>query len=79
MSKQTFEALFGARTVEPAEYDFRVLAKLMPHPFYAAQFFVCVLNPSDATFPSVRELLAEAHAIAARRSRKRAATTNDEA
>ena len=47
----------------------------MPHPVYAAQSWVCVLNPSDATFESLRPLLAEAHQRAAERDARIAART----
>lgn len=64
LSRETFRSLFGAR-FSPADYDFAALDKLMPHPVYAAQFFACILNPSDATFEkTVRPLLAEAYATA---------------
>jgi hypothetical protein len=39
----------------------------MPHPVYAAQFYVCVLNPGAETFEAVKPLLAEAYSIAVRR------------
>lgn len=41
----------------------------MPHPVYAPQFFVCILNPSEATFEEmVKPLLAEAYDVAKMRS-----------
>jgi len=46
----------------------------MPHPEYAAQFFVCVLNPGEATLQTVQGLLAEAHDIAMRRHARREKT-----
>jgi len=69
--KDTFQQLFGTDKVTPSDYDFTQLDRLMPHPEYAAQFFVCVVSPGEATLPTVKKLLAEAHAIAARRNTKR--------
>jgi hypothetical protein len=34
------------------------------YPAYAAQRWLCALNPSHATFDTIRPLLAEAHATA---------------
>ncbi|HEX5502790.1 MAG TPA: DUF6194 family protein, partial [Thermomicrobiales bacterium] len=49
--------------------------RLLPHPVYAPQSWVCVLNPSDETFQTVRPLLAEAYDQAVNRhtARRRAA------
>jgi hypothetical protein len=63
--------LFGASKVDVSAYDFTALDTIMPHPEYAAQYFVCILNPSDVTFETVRTLLAEAYALAARRNARR--------
>ncbi len=71
VSKQTFQTLFGTEKVDLGGYDFAALDKIMPHPDYARQFFVCVLNPSDSTFERVRALLAEAFSLAVRRQTKR--------
>lgn len=71
VSPQTFRALFGARKVDVGGYDFTTLDKIMPHPEYAAQHFVCVLNPSETTLEKVRALLAEAYDLAVRRHMKR--------
>lgn len=71
VSKQTFQSLFGADKVDVSAYDFTALDKIMPHPDYAAQHFVCVLNPSGATLMKVQALLAEAYDLAVRRHSKR--------
>ena len=69
VSRDTFRALFGYAPGEDdttgADYDFAALDRLMPHPVYAPQAFVCVLNPSPATFEAVKPLLAEAYTRAA--------------
>ena len=69
LSRESFRSLFGAEN-DPSGYDFTSLDKLMPHPLYAPQFFVCILNPSDATFTeTVEPLLAEAYSHRAKESR----------
>jgi hypothetical protein len=73
VSKQTFQALFGAGKVDASGYDFTALDTIMPHPEYASQSFICVLNPSAETFETVRQLLAEAYDVAVRRQAKRGA------
>jgi hypothetical protein len=71
VGREAFRALFGyAPGEEPppgTEYDFAALDRLMPHPLYSTQSYVCVLNPSPATFESVKPLLAEAYALVADR------------
>lgn len=71
VSRDTFRALFGFAPgedlTESADYDFTAMDQLMPHPVYAPQSFVCVLNPSLETFEAVKPLLAEAHSLAAAR------------
>jgi Family of unknown function (DUF6194) len=83
VSKETYRSLFGAQPSRSdagddveAGYDFTALDRLMPHPVYAPQSWVCVLNPSDATFQTVvRSLLAEAYDLAVSRYAKRVART----
>jgi hypothetical protein len=67
ISKQTFQALFGPTKVDVNSYDFTALDVIMPHPDYAQHHFICVLSPGEATFESIRALLAEAYDIAVRR------------
>ncbi len=71
ITKQTFQALFGPGLIDVSTYDYTALDKIMPHPDYSPQNFICVLSPSDSTWEKVRELLAEAHTIAATRHAKR--------
>jgi hypothetical protein len=54
---ETFRSLFA----DGAEHDYTALDRLMPHPVYAAQWWVCVLNPSAQTFERVKPLLREAY------------------
>lgn len=71
VGKETFQSLFGADGLRLEDYDFAALDTLMPHPEYAAQSFICVLNPGDATLPKLPSLLAEAHVRAVQRYNRR--------
>lgn len=71
VSKQTYQSLFGS-CLSPSNagdsgesgYDFTALDQLLPHPVYGKMYWVCVLNPSAATFQEVvRPLLAEAYEL----------------
>jgi hypothetical protein len=77
VSRDTFRALFGHAPSETnansGPYDFAALDRLMPHPVYAPQAWVCVLNPSQETFDAVKPLLAEAYSIVANRHASRQA------
>jgi len=71
VSKDTYRSLFNE---QPASHDFAALDCIMPHPDYAAQSWLCVLNPGEATLQTVQSLLAEAYDLAVRRqARKRPA------
>ncbi len=72
VSRPTFQSLFGAERADPSAYDFSALDTIMPHPDYAAQSWICVLSPSDASLQRVQQLLAEAYDIAVRRHSRRA-------
>lgn len=85
VGKETFRAHFGAETsfpdmnagldATPTGYDFAALDRLLPHPVYGRQLWVCILNPSAATFDTtVIPLLAEAYDLAVKRDARRAAT-----
>ena len=81
VGKQTYQSLFGApRPAADADgeresgYDFTALDLLLPHPVYGRQYWVCILNPSTATFEAVvRPLLAEAYDRAVSTGARRAA------
>src|SRR5215831_16057465 len=79
VGKETYRSLFGpppppadATGVVNTGHDFTALDQLLPHPVYASMSWVCVLNPSVATFEAVRPLLAEAYQLAVTRYAKRA-------
>ena len=74
ISRNTFHALFGTEPSPAGRTDdFTALDQIMPHPVYAQMFWVCVLNPSIATFERVQSLLAEAYDLAAKRLAERQA------
>jgi hypothetical protein len=77
VSKETFRKLFGEPQAKSGTngaaadvHDFTALDTLMPHPVYAAQSWVSVLNPADATLDAAKQLLAEAYEIAVQRFNK---------
>ena len=58
VGRATFERVAGSM----AQPDYAALDRLIPHPVYAKQLWISILNPSDATFSEVvLPLLAEAH------------------
>jgi hypothetical protein len=71
VGRATFERLVGS----VADPDYAAFERVLPHPVYAKQLWISILNPSDATFRDVvLPLLAEAHdRLAAQRARHGAA------
>jgi hypothetical protein len=71
VSRETFDRLVGGAT----DPDFAALDRLLPHPVYAQQHWVGILNPSAETFETVvKPLLVEAYdRVAATRARHRSA------
>jgi hypothetical protein len=75
VSKQTYASLFGPEppgATTEGGHDFNALDRIMPHPVYGKMYWVCVLNPGEATFQAVRPLLAEAYDSAVRKYDRRA-------
>jgi Family of unknown function (DUF6194) len=74
--RPTFDRLVSGDAVSP---DFTAFDTVMPHPVYAAQRWISIINPSGATFEEiVKPLLEEAHELVSsreRRKRERAATS----
>lgn len=74
VSRATYRSLFGP---EPAwgegggpvatGHDFSLLDTFLPHPIYAPLSWICILSPSEASWPRAQEYVREAHALAARR------------
>jgi hypothetical protein len=69
VGRATFERLVGS----VGDPDYAAFDRVLPHPVYAKQLWISILNPSDETFRDVvRPLLAEAHdRLAAQRARHR--------
>ena len=67
VSRETFDRLVGDET----DPDYAALDTLLPHPVYAKQHWVSILNPTAETFQTrVEPLLREAHdRLAAPRAR----------
>ncbi|MEA2538192.1 MAG: hypothetical protein QOF11_2426 [Chloroflexota bacterium] len=58
VSRETYDRLVGGAT----DPDYAALDRVLPHPVYARQHWVSILNPSAETFDTVVEpLLKEAH------------------
>jgi hypothetical protein len=68
VGKQQFDELFpsalGQDGTLQGPFSFTALDTLFPHPEYAGYGWVSVLNPSDATFETLKSLIAEAHRLA---------------
>lgn len=71
VSRDTFRSLFGEGGADARNDDFTALDTIMPHPEYGSMFWLCVLNPSAATFETIRPMLAEAYGLAAERLQRR--------
>ena len=69
VGRATFERLVGA-TADP---DHAAFDRVLPHPVYARQLWISILNPSERTFGAVvLPLLDEAHARVAGSRRRHA-------
>jgi hypothetical protein len=74
LTKATYLERFGAPPTErdtnwvlDTGYDHTAEDSLTPHPMYASQYWVSVVNPGPATLDTVRSMLIEAHGLAARK------------
>ena len=67
VGRQTFQRMVGSMDVP----DYAAFDRILPHPVYAKQLWISILNPTDATFRDVvLPLLTEAHdRLAATRAR----------
>jgi hypothetical protein len=78
LSRQRFDELVGSGSgqadeadVTAATTDYTALDRLLPHPVYARQHWISILNPSATTFDDVVwPLLEEAHDLLAGRAAK---------
>ncbi|SEF92089.1 hypothetical protein SAMN05444920_1011023 [Nonomuraea solani] len=80
LTKATYVSRFGpAPTLRDEHgvletgFDHAVPDVVMPHPHYASQYWVCVVNPAAGTLDDVRVLLDEAYRFAARKHANRSA------
>jgi hypothetical protein len=80
LTKATYASMFGPVPTRQDEhgvfetgFDYAAADTVMPHPVYAAQYWVCVLNPGEATLDTIRTMLVEAHSYAARKHANRQA------
>jgi hypothetical protein len=63
VGRETFERVVGSN----GNPDYAALDTIIPHPVYAKQRWIAILNPSRATFDDVvKPLIAEAYARLAR-------------
>jgi hypothetical protein len=74
LTKATYTALFGAVPTRRDEhgvlatgFDYSATGTLMPHPIYASQHWVSIVDAGPENWSQVRDLLAEAHEFAARK------------
>ncbi|MEU4782586.1 DUF6194 family protein [Micromonospora sp. NPDC023633] len=67
LTRSAYGALFAQRHGSDGGVDHTVPDTVLPHPVYAPQHWVCVVNPGEATLDTVRQLLAEAYDFAARK------------
>lgn len=65
VSRETFQTLFGEAVSETADYS--AINVFLPHPDYAPQNFICILNPSGENVQKTKEFITEAHERAAAR------------
>lgn len=77
VSRDTYRSLLGPERPRLGEsgvvdtgHDFTALDRILPHPVYAPQSWVSVLNPSRETFGTVQSLLSEGYDLAVRRAKR---------
>jgi hypothetical protein len=62
LTRATFERLVGDDLAAADPPDYTALDTILPHPTYAAQLWISILNPSATTFrEGIVPLIAEAH------------------
>jgi Family of unknown function (DUF6194) len=75
VGRAAFQAVLGyppaAHADHHADVDHAVADRVLPHPVYAVQGWVSIVNPGEATTEQARALLTDAHARAASRHRPR--------
>jgi hypothetical protein len=78
VSRETYRSLLGddkprlgPAGVVDGDHDFTLRDRILPHPHYAPQSWVCVVSPGQATFEVVRGLLREAYERAVLRAERK--------
>lgn len=75
VGRERFEDLVGyppaQQAAHQADFDYSVLDRLLPHPAYAVQGWVSILNPGEVTTGLARSLIVEAHQRAVEQHRPR--------
>ncbi len=61
VGKDSYKALFPE---DDKEWNYAELNRFMPHPQYAAQGFICILNPAGDALARTIQYIEEAHAAA---------------
>ena len=76
VSSETFDSLVGHSSAENIDYS--ALNVFLPHPEYAKQHFVCILNPAQDNVETTKKLIVEAHSIATARLQRRTSSSSGE-
>jgi hypothetical protein len=75
IGRNDFERLFGYAPKEHAvhhgDFDYAATDILIPHPTYASQGWVAILNPAERTRMQLTSLLDNAHRLAVQRHTRR--------
>lgn len=78
VSRETYRSLLGddkprlgADGIIDGDHDFTLRDRILPHPHYAPQSWVCVVSPGEETFAAVRGLLREAYDRAVLRANRK--------
>jgi hypothetical protein len=75
VGRKAYQKLVGHPAEDHAahhdEFDYSAPDVVLPHPVYARQGWVSVLNPAEQTASLVRRLLQDAHALARTRYERR--------
>lgn len=75
VGRAAYTALLGHAPADhaarSAEFDYTELDRLLPHPIYASQGWVSILNPGERTLSQAHALMSDARDLAARRHDRR--------
>ena len=75
VGREEYERLLGHPPADHAAhrlaFDYSAIDRLMPHPVYAAQAWVSIINPGERTMEQAKTLLAGAQNLASSRRQRR--------